>query len=487
MKLPAAAPYAVAIPPRNFVAPANSKANSAQDVQDLVEVFGLILDDWQCLVLWAGLGERFDGKWAAPRVGFSIPRQNGKSKILLARALAGALLFREKKIIISAHLQDTAREIYADFKALYDESPALRGKVKRIFESFNRERIEFHNGSIIYFKARTGPGGRGFSCDCLLLDEAQRLSRAAWVSINSTKSSRPNPQVWLTGTVPTAEDDSDVFESFRRLAIEGQDTAAAWIDWAALATDDPAVEATRRSANPAWDTRINHEEVEGEYLQYKPHEFAIDRLGIWPKRASGSRLISEEQWAETGVDVAPSEGVKTFGIAFSKTGERVSICGAMHADGTTHVELIDKQSGSTDGGVGALATWLADSKRKESTAEIGICGGDAETLRMALVKAGVPKKMIRIFTTTDYVAACAETYNAVKENTLTHLVHVGQTVLDESVEITDRKSRGANGAWGWVATTDDGDETPVEAMSVALYAARTTKRRPGRKTKGAVL
>ena len=59
------------------------------------------------------MGERSDATWAAKRVGVSVPRQNGKSQLLVARALAGVLLFGERKIVISAHQQDTAREAFS--------------------------------------------------------------------------------------------------------------------------------------------------------------------------------------------------------------------------------------------------------------------------------------------------------------------------------------------------------------------------------------
>jgi phage terminase large subunit-like protein len=64
------------------------------------------------VVLEAALHERADGRWSTPQVGVSTPRQNGKSQLIVARALAGALVFDEKTIIISAHQQDTAREVF---------------------------------------------------------------------------------------------------------------------------------------------------------------------------------------------------------------------------------------------------------------------------------------------------------------------------------------------------------------------------------------
>ncbi|BDX30943.1 hypothetical protein TUM20985_14900 [Mycobacterium antarcticum] len=73
---------------------------------------GITLDPWQENVLQAAMGERRDGTWAARQVALSTPRQNGKSELIVLRALAGILLFDEQKIIVSAHQQDTAREVF---------------------------------------------------------------------------------------------------------------------------------------------------------------------------------------------------------------------------------------------------------------------------------------------------------------------------------------------------------------------------------------
>lgn len=267
--------------PRVDVAPPPTRANAWEDVADLSRRFGVTLDEWQEAVLRSAMGERTDGTWAAKQVGVSAPRQNGKSQLIVARALAGALLFGEKKIVISAHAQDTARETFAKFLEIRDVCPALDERIDKVMSALNREFIRFKNGAVIQFKARTVSGSRGFSSDCLLLDEAQILGMPAWVSINSTMSARPNPQVWLLGTPPTPEDNGEVFTSIRKAALGGKSRTLAWLEWGADPEDDPALDATRAKANPAWHTRINHEIVQGEYETYPPERFALDRLGRW--------------------------------------------------------------------------------------------------------------------------------------------------------------------------------------------------------------
>lgn len=492
-------------PPRALVEPKGARANSWEDVADLSGRAGIVLDGWQELILQAAMGERSDATWAAKRVGVSVPRQNGKSQLLVARALAGVLLFGEKKIVISAHQQDTAREAFSKLIEILeaDGNDWLMNRVRPngIMNAINREAVKFKNGATVQFKARTNAGGRGFSSDCLLLDEAQRLKRSAWVSINSTMSAMPNPQVWLLGTPPTPEDDGEVFESIRSAALDGASTAATWAEWGAdpkhPAFGDlfkiprmwtPGIEELSWAANPAWNTRINAEVVHGEFESYTPEEYAQDRLGVWRSDLGGvgSRAISAAQWEDSGVTDPPTEGRKSFGVAFSYDGSRVAVGAARKHDAGVHTELVDAVNGSTEDGLLALADWLA--ARWRDTAMIAISGRTgAPVLRQALLDRGVSKTAIHAVSTTDYFAACSMLLDGIRDHSVTHWADEGQAALDRSVAVADKKIRGADGAWGWTATVPDGDETPIEAVSIANWAARTTKRVPGRTSKVMVM
>ncbi|WP_284252376.1 terminase large subunit domain-containing protein [Litorihabitans aurantiacus] len=484
-----------------MVEPQGARANSWEDVADLSATAGIVLDGWQETILRASMGERRDATWAAKRVGVTVPRQNGKSQLLVSRALAGALLFGEKKIVISAHQQDTAREAFSKLMEIVeaDANGWLRERVKSVMNALNRESIKFTNGATIQFKARSGAGGKGFSSDCLMLDEAQILGSRAWTSINSTMSAMPNPQVWLLGTAPQDEDDSTVFESVRAAAIEGKSSSAAWCEWGADVTSpeyaaaradlaarrwSSAVEYLCWSANPAWNARMNVDVVTGECETYAPERFAQDRLGIWSATGGGTRAISADLWRDREVGAAPV-GTISYGVAFSMDGTRVSLAGARKHDGGVHGELIDAMTGPLEAGIAALADWLAGCWR--DTAQIVISGAaGAATLKQALRERGVPEKVLRIASTGDYTASCAMLHDAIRDETFTHLAHEGQAVLDDSVAVSDMKRRGTSGAWGWEATIPDGDETPLEAVSLAVWGAKTTRRKPGQKQRAVI-
>jgi hypothetical protein len=462
---------------------------------------GVPLDDWQCLVLEDALGERADGSWAAKRIGLSVPRQNGKSQLMVARALAGALLFGEKKIVISAHQADTARESFSKLIEILDAdgNEWLRSRLdpkygrNGVMNAINREAVKFSNGALIQFKARTLAGGRGFSSDCLLLDEAQRLGRAAWASINSTMSARANPQVWLLGTPPTPEDDGEVFESVRTSAVEAVSSTSAWLEWG-LDYDHPAYEAARLAllasprawtpeiieacwwANPAWNTRINSEVVQGEFETYTPEQFSLDRLGMWAAELRATRLISAEEWKATEPLAPIPEGQRSFGVAFNVDGSRMAVAGAVRHDGGIHVEVIGAHTGPVEAGIGALADWLAE--RWRSVSQIVISGqAGAAALDAALRERRVSPRVIHVASGPDYYGACSVFLDAIRDRTVTHPAGKTTDALEMSVAVCDRKVRSkVTGSWGWEPTTTDGDETPLEAVSLAFWSAKAQMR-----------
>ena len=50
-----------------------------------------------------------------------------------------------------------------------------------------------------------------------------------------------------------------------------------------------------------------------------------------------------------------------------------------------------------------------------------------------------------------------------------------------------KRTIGNQGGWGWGANSEDFDITPLDAVTLAFWAAMTTKRQPGKRTRGVVL
>jgi hypothetical protein len=457
-------------PPRVLVAPQQTRANSWQDVADLSAQFGIVLDEWQELVLQAAMGERANATWAAKRVGLSVPRQNGKSQLLVARILAGALLFGERKIVVSAHQQDTARESFTKLLEIVeaDGNGALRARIKPngIMQALNREAVKFTNGAVIQFKARSGPGGRGFSSDCLMLDEAQILSQRAWVSINSTMSAMPNPQVWLMGTPPTPEDDGEVFGNVRASAMSGKSSSVAWLEWAADPAADPNEELTRWAANPGWNVRINHEVVDGEAETYPPERFALDRLGIWATENEAKRIIPADAWTALATEDVPALNAPPSAMAVDASHDRtIAIAGCWMSEATTHTELLSIGLPTT-----SAVEWIVERAGRRIPVVI-----DSYSPASSLVPALRARKVkvVVVHPGPDMAKACGGWYDDVMGGRLTH---ADQAQLNDALAGAKQRKIGDAGGWGFDRKDPAANIAPLVASVLARFGAVVTNK-----------
>lgn len=314
----------------------------------------MILDDWQADILEDSLGERPGGMWSAFEVGLVTQRQNGKGAIIEARELAGLVLFGEKLILHSAHEFKTSGEAFRRILGWFTNCDDLRRRVKRISEAHGKEGIELIGGQRLRFVARSKGSGRGFTGDCIILDEAYALSQEQMAALVPTLSAVENPQLWYTSTPPLEA--ATVLASLRKRGKVGAPRLA-YFEWSPpddfvpTPKKEPATDADRamwRECNPAMGIRISEEFVEGERGTLDDESFGRERLGIWPPEADGAwQVISEQQWADR-LD-ADSEIVGPVALCLDTTPTRAytSIAAAgRREDGDRHVELVTHLKGT---------------------------------------------------------------------------------------------------------------------------------------------
>ncbi|WP_417556233.1 hypothetical protein [Microbacterium sp.] len=457
----------------------------------------MAFDPWQDGAGRIIFAKRADGSYAATIGGvvISIPRQVGKTFLIGAIVFALCLLHPGMLVIWTAHQLATSGETFRSMQSM-----ARRAKVapyiKRVVLGSGDEAVEFTNGSRILFGARERGFGLGFTkVGVLVMDEGQRLTEKTLDDLVPTTNQATNPLIFLIGTPPRPTDAGEVFKTRRREALSGDSDdmvyielsadpdvrpekwAPGYIDWAVVA-----------KVNPSYPDRTPRAAILRMRKNLGPESFRREGLGIWDDDQAGSRLISAEQWRATRTTDVP-EGLRCIGVAFSRDGERVSIAGAIKHPGGVYVELIDNNADApnpVENGVGALADWLH--ARYKNTALIAIAGlGGAPALASALRERKTPVRAFHVLNTAEYFSACTFLVDLARDETLSHPAASDGDVLDDSVAISDRKLRGTSGSWGWQATVEGGDETPVEAASIAVWAAKTTKRRPGRKQKVMVM
>lgn len=464
--------------PRVAHVPGYDDGSWGDDAVELCRSAGLVLDPWQEYVLRESLGMR-DGRWSAFEVGLVCPRQNGKGSVLEARELVGLFLLGEQLIIHSAHQFDTSLEHFRRLLSLIEDTPDLDRLVRRVSRSHGEEGIELRTGSRIRFRTRTKGGGRGFTGDCLILDEAMILPETAHGALLPTLSARPNPQVWYAAT---AVDqlymlDGLVLARLRERALAGDDDRLAWFEWGldapspeALSDAELADPANWALANPGLGIRIRAEYVDAERRSMEPRRFAVERLGVgdWPTATSAARfVIDPERWARLAD--ARSTMVDPIVLAYDVSPERdraaIAACGK-RSDGRLHVEIVERQAW-TDW-VAPRLTELVAKHRPSLVVCDGV--GPAAALVHELGARGV---QVRTLSTPEYVTACGMFFDAVERQQVRHL---GNKDLAGALRGAARRPLGD--AWAWSRRASDADITPLVAATLALWGIARHEPRP---------
>ena len=441
------------------------------DAERILKSGGLILDPWQSLVLCDWMALDRSGKWLCRTCGGSVPRQNGKTGVVEARAEAGMILYNEQ-VIYTAHLQKTATETFEEMASFFD-TPKLRKFLKDIKTALGREQIILKSGARVKFLARTRNGGRGQHGDLLIFDEAQELSIEAQASFIPAISASVNPQTVYVGTPPDPSSDGTVFRGIRGKAIDGKTNSTAWFEYSVEEIGDVTNRDRWAETNPALGRRILQTTIEGELEQMPADTFARERLGWWTPVVEHKveYAIPKDTWDACRSTEPKPEGKTAYGVKFSADGSMVALCGAVIPDnGPARISLIDMRP--TGHGIRWLADWLNERYNKACCVVIdGRNGVDvlveriSDTWRM--------KDSVVRPSTKDMIAATGTLMDALGEQSVTWFWQ--QEALEDSA-ITSVK-RPLGGGWGF-----GGDNSiPIEAASLALWGATNSKRNPNKK------
>lgn len=430
---------------------------------------GLILDEWQRLVLTRSLGERTDGKWVTPDVAVVCSRQNGKNAILEARLLAGLFLFDEELIIHTAHEMKAAAVTFRRIVSLIRSTPSLMKRVKNIAYSKGDEGIELHNGHRLRFMARTGGSGRSFTADTLILDEAYNLPDHVMNALTPTLATRPNSQVWYTSSAVNQVEHPHglTLARVRRRGLAGGDPRLSFHEWSGdeeAYKSDPVGYAsspeTWAVANPAFNIkRPNGTQGPDEDFfltqlrRLGPQGFATEHLSIgdWPDEPVSERssVVDREVWSELVDRLSVPQDPVAFAVVAADKQESAAVCVAgKRSDGLVHIEVLAHQRN-----VSWVVDYMAERVRRNDPCAVVVDpASPAGPLILPLEQAGVK---VHKLTAREYAQACGAFYVAATERVEGEpaggLRHQDDMRLNTALE--NAGTRPLMGGWVWDGTT----------------------------------
>lgn len=462
---------------RHVHQPSGIVSSGWRPVRERCAKFGVGFDGWQQGLGTLALGKRSDGLYAASIGGVvaSIPRQTGKTYLFGWMVFALCTLQSNLTVIWTAHRTRTSNETFEKMRTMA-KKPSVAPYVESVRAANGEQQVRFKNGSRILFGAREQGFGRGFDeVDVLVLDEAQILTESAMSDMVPATNAAPNGLVIMMGTPPRPRDPGEVFQGRRDDALAGDedtlyvefsaDEGAKIIDWKQLEV-----------ANPSFPHRTSRTAIlRMQKLLGSNENFTREAYGIWDKKIAGSKAFKRSAWDVLAGVKPDDDGLVSYGVKFTADGSGVGL-GAAHKfpDGRLFVEPIRQAN------LGEGIEWLVDylSDRHAEAAQIVVDGkAGVGYLVNALRDAGVRNKKLVVVPTLDQVLAAHAMFE--QEFVRGGFTHPGVAAFDDQVLAAVKRPIGKSGGFGWAHEADEGTVVSLDAVTLALWGVKTTRRRPG--------
>lgn len=402
------------------------------------------------------------GRLAYREITLTVPRQSGKTTLILALAVHRALAMGPARIVYTAQTRLDARKKWEDdHLPILDASPFAG--LYRVRKTTGNEAVIFGNGSHFGIMSVTKKSGHGPTIDVAFIDEAfaqedARLEQATKPSMVT----RPQPQMAI---VSTAGDASSVFlrekvDAGRARAAAGATSGSAYFEWSAPLDADPADEETWWACMPALGRTVSVEAIRADFVSMPLREFRRAYLNQWVDDIPDEWLvIPRESWdALKAEPVAHGELV----LAADMTPRRLAgtIAAAWRRpDGCMDVEIIDHRGG-TSWMPGRLAEIVA---KHRPVATVIDGAGPAGSLIDELERLGVE---VTRPTMREVVQGCGRFFDAVMDSRT--LRHGDDPDLNAAVAGAVRRDLGDG--WAWARKATNVDISPLVSVTLAVWA-----------------
>jgi hypothetical protein len=454
-------------------------AASLDEAEAAIELWehysGKTLDVGQRLDVCAMLATRSDGLWAASVTGHEKPRQSGKGDSVEVVEFWG-LTQRSERILHTIHdAVLLATETQSRMLSLF-EHPDLRRLKSRAWKGTGQQMIEMRNGGVIWYRTRTGAGGRGLDeVDRLVVDEAQHAEPQHLNSITATQAVSANPQLNALGT-GGLDGKSGWWWRLRKQA-KGKPGAFAYIGFSAQpwSIDDNGravlIDIDPTDRDLWWQTipglvagRVSIDFLERELTVLGPDGFAQEYLCVWapdPNDVGGAGL-GIPNWHDLARPTSTIVDGQQWAVAVSDDRQWASLGKAgRNSEGAYHVEWMEHRPGT-----GWIVPMVADYYRQKPIAIRVHKSGPEASLIPELVEAGV--QVVEV-SSADVARATGQIIDAAANG---RLAHIGQPSLDKSVAGAVLRTS-TDGASVWSQLKSSIEITPLLAVTVALGGVAT--------------
>lgn len=413
--------------------------------------------EWQRLLLKDILAVNKDGLWTHTKCGYSLPRRNGKSEILVMRELYA--LMNGEVVNHTAHRTNTSHASWEKLCRVLDDC----GIEYESLRATGREKVEIpETGGRVEFRTRTTTGGLGEGFDLLIIDEAQEYTDDQESALKYTVTSSQNPQTIMCGTPPTPVSSGMVFVNFRKQCLSSRPKNSYWAEWSVENESDVHDVKLWYETNPSLGTIFTERSIEDE-IGSDERDFNIQRLGLWISYNQKS-AISEKDWEKVKLKKLPIlKGELHVGIKYGNDGTNVAMAVACKTlSNKVFVEAIDCQN--VRNGDNWIINFLVQTKPKN----VVIDGASRQFILQDELKEAKVKNII-LPTVKEIINANSMWEQAIYDRTLCHL---GQPSLSEVVTNCEKRNIGSSGGFGYKSQFDDMDISLMDACLLAHWSIK---------------
>jgi hypothetical protein len=445
--------------PARFLTPRDpDRRTMGPAVARVARALGTPLMPWQQYV--ADVGGEVDerGRFVYSLVIVTVPRQSGKTTLMLAQSVQRCLMADRRKTWHTAQTGQAARKKWRELTEAVVASPLgelLAGPPRK---AAGNEALVFVNGSELRPHPPTRDGLHGEQGDHNDVDEAwaydEQQGADVMQAIRPTHATRPGAQTWIYST---RGDRSSSW--FHGLIEQGyaQLPGVALFDFGIPDDADPTDLDVIARHHPALGYTIEREFLAAERAGMPPGEYAR-AYGNRPTGA-GERVIPLQPWLDAQTTDPLPAGRPAYGIAVAGDGSHGSIYAAvLDPAGLPHLELVERRPGRS---------WLVDRVLALTDRGVGIAvdrRGPAAPVADALELAGVELLQPDL---TDTTAACQDFYDRIVDPAGPRIFLRSSEALDDAADVAQRRWRN-DGAWLWRRGPES---DPLEAAGLSAWAS----------------
>lgn len=429
-----------------------------------------------------------------------VPRQSGKTSLILGVLLHRCLAWPDQRVVYTAQTRNHARAKFVE-----EHLPILELSP---FASLFNARLSNGSEHVLFRKSEALPSrwgidsttkkaGHGPTLDMVMADEffAQEDDRLE-SGARPTMITRRQPQMWFVSTFGDDEDGAtmgaplwakvdDSRDRCRRFSAGDPDAhgRVCSFEWSAADVDETGIDYGDinlwRATMPALECNggiIREDAIRADFESMPLAAFKRAYLNLRPKRNAKPQVIPPDKWNDA-IDLDSAHvGMAAFGFDVGPDGEdsSLSIVGR-RADGKWHADVLESPPG-TAGLVERVVEAIAAADAAGQFAALGYLPGTAAASFVPDIVDGLLAKGVKLgegktsrivkISGQSYMAACGSVYEAVVNGD--DFRHLNQPRLNAAVAGVARKTIGD--AWVWDRREWTTDITPICSVTTALRA-----------------